>query len=149
MSRELLCVGMAVALGLAGQRAAAQVTWHPTAAGGPADGGTGTVGHIGVRAAPGGERAWLQVRADGTAGRAASQAARAGTLALEVGPPAHRTQGVRVFGLLGGSAVRVGPARDQGLMAGAGGRVRLGRVWLSAEQRFQPGFSAFLLGLSL
>lgn len=151
MDRRLhLVVGLAVALGLAGQRAAAQATWHATAAGGPADGRAGGVGHVGVRVAPGGPGAWAQLRADATAGRLAGQAARAGTVAVEVGPLERRTQGVRVFGLLGATAVRTGPRGvDRGLMAGAGGRVRLGRVWLSAEQRFQPGFSPFLLGVSL
>jgi hypothetical protein len=151
MDRRLHLVGVAVALGLAWQRAAAQVTWHATAAAGPADRRAGGVGHLGIRVAPGGQGAWAQLRADATAGRLAGRPARAGTVAVEVGPPERRTQGGRVFGLLGVTAVRTGPTpgADRGLMAGAGGRVRLGRVWLSAEQRFQPGFSPFLLGLSL
>jgi hypothetical protein len=142
------CAG--VALAAAARSAPAQITWHAVLAAGPADAGArrGAVGHLGLRAAPGGREAWVQLRADATAGRSGGQAVRAATAALELGPPATRTGGVRVFGLAGGSAVRTGGRSDGGLAAGLGARVPVGRAWISAEQRFQPGFSPLLVGLS-
>lgn len=137
-----------VALAAWAQPARAQATWHATLAAGSADVRLGAVGHLGLRAAPGGPGAWAQGRADATAGRLAGQAVRGATVALELGPPATRTAGVRLFGLLGGSVVRTGGRSDGGLMAGAGARVRMRHVSLSVEQRFQPGFSPLLVGLS-
>jgi hypothetical protein len=140
------CVGVALAAGA--QRAPAQTTSHATLAAGPADVHAGSVGHLGLRVAPGGRSAWAQLRADVTAGRLREQVVRGATVALELGPPETRTAGVRLFGLAGGSAVRTGPSRADGLMAGAGARVRVGRIALSAEQRFQAGFSPLLVGIS-
>ena len=150
-ARAILAASCA-ALALATRPALGQLTLHATVAVGSTDVGAGAdggfVGHLGLRAAPGQRTAWAQLRADATAGRLHGQSVRGATAALELGPPETRTGGVRVFGLAGASVVRTGPGRDAGLMAGVGARARLGRVALSAEQRFQPGFSPLLVGVS-
>jgi hypothetical protein len=142
------CAALVLLLGALAAPAAAQTSWHPVIAAGPADARAGAVGHLGVRVIPR-SHPWLHLRADGTAGRLAGRSASAGTLALELGTREAPQRPVRLFALLGGSVVRRGPASDGGLMAGAGARVRVGRAWLSAEQRFQAGFSPFLVGLGL
>ena len=144
--RRLAPVAAVVAIALP-SHAAAQTLIRPAAAVGTADVDDGFVGQLGVRVLPRAD-AWVHVRADGTLGRLRGASVRAATVALEAGLPETRAPSARPYVLLGASTVKVGPAGDGGIMAGAGARLRLGAVALSAEIRFQPGFSPLLAGLT-
>ena len=129
-------------------RAESQDRWSLAVAAGPADVGEGVVGHAGVRVTRAGLGWWEAFRADLTAGRRRGYRLGAATVALELGPPAIHTGGVRLFALLGGSVMWTDDAMGPGAMAGVGMRAPIGRIWITAEQRFQPAFSPLLIGVS-
>ena len=139
--------GVIAGLCIISDRAESQDRWSLAVAAGPADAGTGFVGHGGVRLAPRGVASWEAFRTDLTIGQRGGYRVGAATFGIEVGPPAVHTGGVRLYGFLGYTVVwtddSVGPVGT----AGAGARTRWGPVWLTAEQRFQPAFSPLLIGV--
>ncbi|HYD53583.1 MAG TPA: hypothetical protein VEA99_13190 [Gemmatimonadaceae bacterium] len=120
---------------------------------GPAD-RAGLVGHLGWIARPL-PKVPASIRADGMVGALRGDRVGAASLAVEVAPRLasvrHRatSQGLFLFAALGPAVTWSGPSRDVGGMLAVGTRVGIGTLTLTAEQRFQQGFSPFLVGLAI
>ncbi len=148
-----LAISLLAAAALDARLAGAQAPLVVLAGGGLAD-RAGLVGHLGALLTP---RRGLPVgvRADAILGSLRGQRAEAVGAAVEVAPRLAQSgtseipaRGLYVFGAAGVAATRHGPSWNRGLMLAVGTRLGLGRVTLTAEQRFQQDFSPFLVGLA-
>lgn len=125
---------------------------------GPADRDRGTLAHVGVLALQTPKRP-VGLRADAMAGAMAGNRVGAASLAVEVAPrvdsrgtmrrdAGNPVRGLFLFVAAGPTVVWNGPSRQTSGMLAIGTRVGLGTFTVTAEQRFQEGFSPLLVGLA-